>query len=38
VFDCLSLRGSLNARQTTGGTAPSQVLLQIARHEARLAG
>ncbi len=37
VFDCLSLRGSLNARQTTGGTAPSQVLLQIARHEARLA-
>ena len=37
VFDCLSLRGSLNARQTTGGTAPSQVLLQITRHEARLA-
>jgi argininosuccinate lyase len=38
VFDCLSLRGSLNARQTTGGTAPAQVLLQITRHEARLAG
>ena len=38
VFECLSLRGSLNARQTTGGTAPSQVLLQIARHEKRLDG
>ena len=38
VFECLSLRGSLNARQTTGGTAPSQVLLQIARHEKRLNG
>ena len=38
VFECLNLRGSLNARQTTGGTAPSQVLLQIARHEKRLNG
>jgi len=38
VFECLSLRGSLNARQTTGGTAPSQVLLQIGRHEKRLDG
>ncbi|MFB1017539.1 MAG: argininosuccinate lyase [Burkholderiaceae bacterium] len=38
VFECLSLRGSLNARQPTGGTAPRQVLLQIARHEKRLNG
>ena len=36
VYDCLSLRGSLNARSTLGGTAPSQVRLQIARHQARL--
>jgi argininosuccinate lyase len=36
VFDCLSLVGSLNARNTLGGTAPSQVRLQIARHHARL--
>ena len=37
VFDCLSLRGSLNARNTLGGTAPAQVKAQIARHRARLA-
>jgi argininosuccinate lyase len=36
VFDVLSLHGSLNARHTVGGTAPAQVRLQIARHEARL--
>ncbi len=36
VFDCLSLRGSLNARNTLGGTAPVQVRAQIARHQARL--
>jgi len=36
VFECLSLVGSLNARNTLGGTAPSQVRLQIARHHARL--
>ena len=36
VFDCLSLRGSLNARNTLGGTAPAQVKAQIARHRARL--
>jgi argininosuccinate lyase len=36
VFECLSLVGSLNARKTLGGTAPSQVRLQIARHHARL--
>ena len=38
VYDVLSLRGSLNARNTLGGTAPAQVRLQIARHRARLAG
>jgi argininosuccinate lyase len=37
VFDALSLRGSLNARNTLGGTAPAQVTAQIARHRARLA-
>jgi argininosuccinate lyase len=37
VFDALSLRGSLNARNTVGGTAPAQVLRQIARHRVRLA-
>ncbi len=36
VFDCLSLRGSLNARDVVGGTAPKQVRLQIARHQQRL--
>ena len=36
VYECLSLRGSLNARSTLGGTAPVQVRAQIARHRARL--
>jgi argininosuccinate lyase len=36
VYEVLSLRGSLNARNTLGGTAPAQVKLQIARHRARL--
>ncbi len=36
VFDCLSLRGSLNARNTLGGTAPAQIRVQIARHRERL--
>ncbi|MGC3987063.1 MAG: argininosuccinate lyase [Pseudorhodoferax sp.] len=36
VFDVMSLRGSLEARSTLGGTAPSQVKAQIARHRARL--
>jgi argininosuccinate lyase len=37
VYDVLSLRGSMNARNTLGGTAPAQVSAQIARHRARLA-
>ncbi|OYT91197.1 MAG: argininosuccinate lyase [Burkholderiales bacterium PBB3] len=37
VYACLSLRGSLNARNILGGTAPAQVRLQIARHRTRLA-
>jgi len=36
VYDVLSLRGSLNARSTLGGTAPAQVRVQIARHRTRL--
>ena len=36
VFEPLSLRGSLNARGTLGGTAPAQVQAQIARHRVRL--
>ena len=36
VFECLSLVGSLNARNTLGGTAPLQVRQQITRHHARL--
>jgi argininosuccinate lyase len=36
VFGPLSLQGSLNARNTLGGTAPAQVRLQIARHRGRL--
>jgi argininosuccinate lyase len=36
VYDALSLRGSLNARNTLGGTAPAQVRAQIARHRQRL--
>ncbi|MBK9575175.1 MAG: argininosuccinate lyase [Rhodoferax sp.] len=37
VYDVLSLRGSLHARNILGGTAPEQVRAQIARHRARLA-
>jgi argininosuccinate lyase len=37
VYDALSLRGSLNARNTLGGTAPAQVRSQIERHRQRLA-
>jgi len=37
VYDVMSLRGSLNARNTLGGTAPAQVRAQIARHRQRLA-
>ena len=37
VYDALSLQGSLNARNTVGGTAPEQVKAQIARHQQRLA-
>jgi len=33
----LTLRGSLEARNVRGGTAPAQVLAQVARHRARLA-
>ena len=36
VYEVLSLRGSLNARNTLGGTAPAQVRAQIARHHHRL--
>jgi argininosuccinate lyase len=36
VYDVLSLRGSLNARSTLGGTAPAQVRAQIAKHVKRL--
>ena len=35
VFGPLSLQGSLNARNTLGGTAPAQVRAQIARHRGR---
>lgn len=37
VFEALSLEGSLNARNTLGGTAPAQVRIQLAKHQARLA-
>jgi argininosuccinate lyase len=37
VYECLSLRGSLQARNTLGGTAPAQVRSQIERHQRRLA-
>jgi argininosuccinate lyase len=33
----LTLRGSLEARNVRGGTAPAQVLAQVARHRTRLA-
>ncbi|MBW8828502.1 MAG: argininosuccinate lyase [Burkholderiales bacterium] len=36
VFEVLTLRGSLNARNVLGGTAPAQVRAQLARHRARL--
>jgi argininosuccinate lyase len=36
VFEVLSLRGSLNARNLLGGTAPAQVRSQVARHRQRL--
>jgi argininosuccinate lyase len=36
VYEVLSLRGSLNARNTLGGTAPVQVRAQVARHRVRL--
>jgi argininosuccinate lyase len=36
VYEVLSLRGSLNARNTLGGTAPAQVRAQVARHRVRL--
>ena len=36
VYEVLSLRGSLNARNTLGGTAPAQVHAQILRHRERL--
>ena len=36
VYGVLSLRGSLNARDVLGGTAPAQVRAQIARHRQRL--
>jgi argininosuccinate lyase len=37
VFDVLTLRGSLNARNVLGGTAPVQARAQIERHLKRLA-
>ncbi|MDP9126595.1 MAG: argininosuccinate lyase [Pseudomonadota bacterium] len=37
VYDVLTLKGSLNARQVIGGTAPVEAVRQIARHRARLA-
>ena len=36
VYDILSLEGSVNARDHTGGTAPRQVRLAIERHRRRL--
>ena len=36
VFECLSLQGSLDARNTVGGTAPERVLQEIALHRHRL--
>lgn len=37
VFECLTLEGSLNARNHIGGTAPSQVQMAIERGRERLA-
>lgn len=36
VFQVLTLRGSLEARNVLGGTAPQQVRAQVARHRQRL--
>jgi argininosuccinate lyase len=36
VFGVLTLEGSLNARNVLGGTAPAQVMAQVARHRQRL--
>jgi argininosuccinate lyase len=36
VFEVLAPRGSLRSRNVLGGTAPQQVLAQVARHRARL--
>ena len=36
VYEVLSLRGSLDARNIVGGTAPVQVRAQIERHRQRL--
>ena len=36
VFELLSLRGSLDARNGVAGTAPAQVRAQLERHRARL--
>lgn len=36
VFGVLTLKGSLNARNVLGGTAPAQVRAQLARHQERL--
>lgn len=36
VHEVLTLRGSLNARNVLGGTAPAQVRQQVARHRGRL--
>ncbi|MDQ2779964.1 MAG: argininosuccinate lyase [Pseudomonadota bacterium] len=38
VHEVLTLQGSLAARSLPGGTAPTQVLAQVARHRVRLAG
>ena len=38
VFEVLTLSGSLNARNGLGGTAPQQVMAQVARHRSRLSG
>ncbi|MCI4430487.1 MAG: argininosuccinate lyase [Burkholderiales bacterium] len=37
VYQVLTLRGSLDSRSVLGGTAPAQVLAQVARHRVRLA-
>ena len=36
VFEVLTLRGSLHARDVLGGTAPAQVRARVAAHRARL--